>query len=95
MTPWNAVHQAPLSMGFSRQGYWSGLPSPSPEDLPDPRIKPGTPALQEDSVLTELPGIMKYKTYCSSSDFKEIYVICLSVKYRNMKACDSHHFAKR
>ena len=39
-TPWTAAHQAPLSMGFSRQEYWSGLPFPSPGDLPDPGIKP-------------------------------------------------------
>ena len=41
--------QAPLSMGFSRQGYWSGLPFPSPGDLPEPGIKPGSPTLQADS----------------------------------------------
>ena len=55
-TPWTAVHQAPLSMRFSRQGYWSGLPFPSPGDLPNPGIKPGFPALQADSLLTELQG---------------------------------------
>ena len=43
-------------MGFSRQEYWTGLPFPSPEDLPDPGIKPGSPALQEDSLLFKLPG---------------------------------------
>ena len=52
-TLWIAGHQAPLSMGFSRQVYWSGLPLPSPGDLPDPGIKPGSPALQEDSLPTE------------------------------------------
>ena len=51
-----AVHQAPVSMRFSRQGYWSGLPFPSPEDLPNPGIKPGSPVLQADSLLTELQG---------------------------------------
>ena len=45
-TPWTATCQAPLSMGFSRQEYWSGLPFPSPGDLPDPGVKPGSPALQ-------------------------------------------------
>ena len=40
VAPWTVAHQAPLSMGFSRQEYWSGLPFPSPEDLPDPGIKP-------------------------------------------------------
>ena len=44
-TPWTVAYQAPPSMGFSRQGYWSGLPLPSPEDLLDPRIEPGSPAL--------------------------------------------------
>ena len=44
-TPWTVAYQAPLSMGFSRQEYWSGLPFPSPGDLPDPGIEPGSPAL--------------------------------------------------
>ena len=43
-------------MGFSRQEYWSGLPFPSPEDLPDPGIEPGSPALQADSLPSEPPG---------------------------------------
>ena len=55
-TPWTVAHQAPLSMGFSRQEYWSGLPFPSPGDVPDPGIEPGFPALQADSLHTELPG---------------------------------------
>ena len=54
VTPWTVVFQAPLSMGFSRQEYWSGLPFPSPGDLPDPGIEPRSPALQTDSLLTEL-----------------------------------------
>ena len=45
VTPWTIACQAPLSMGFSRQGYWSGLPFPSLGDLPDPEIEPGSPAL--------------------------------------------------
>ena len=44
-TPGTVAHQAPMSMGFSRQEYWSGLPFPSPGDLPDPGIKPGSSAL--------------------------------------------------
>ena len=44
-TPWTVAYQAPLSMGFSRQEYWSGLPFPSPGDLPDPGIEPRSPAL--------------------------------------------------
>ena len=53
VTPQTAAHQAPPSLGFSRQEYWSGVPFPSPEDLPDPGIKPGSPALQADSLLYE------------------------------------------
>ena len=56
VAPWTVAHQAPLSMGFSRHEYWSGLPSPPPEDLPDPGIEPGSPALQADSLPSEPPG---------------------------------------
>ena len=49
-TLWTVAHQAPLSMGFSRQEYWSGLPCPSPGDLPNSRIEPVSPALQADSL---------------------------------------------
>ena len=52
-TAWTVVCQASLSMGFSRQEYWSGLPFPSPGDLPNPGIEPGSPALQADSLPTE------------------------------------------
>ena len=48
-TPWTAASQAPPSMGFSRQEYWSGVPFSSPGDLPDPGIEPGSPALQADA----------------------------------------------
>ena len=56
VTPWTVEHQTPLSMEFSRQEYWSGLPFPSPGDLPDPGIEPRSPALQADSLPTEPPG---------------------------------------
>ena len=58
-TPWTAAHQALLSMGFSRQEYWSGLPCPRPEDLPDPGIEPvppASPALSGSFSTTEPPG---------------------------------------
>ena len=54
--PWTVVYQASLSMGFSRQEYWSGLLFPSPGDLPDPGIKPRSPRLQADTLPSELPG---------------------------------------
>ena len=53
---WTVAHLAPLSMGFSRQEYWSGYPFSSPGDLPDPGIKLGSPALQVTSLPSELPG---------------------------------------
>ena len=56
VTPWTVAFQASLSMGFSRQEYWSWLPYPPPGDLPDPRIEPGSPAFQADSLPTELRG---------------------------------------
>ena len=55
-TPWTVAHQAPPSMGFSRQEYWSGLPFPSPGDLPDPGIEPRSPSLQADALPSEPPG---------------------------------------
>ena len=55
-TPWTVAHQAPPSMGFSRQEYWSGLPFPSSGDLPDPGIEPGSPTLQADALTSEPPG---------------------------------------
>ena len=61
MTPWTVAHQSPLSMEFSRQEYWSGLPFPSPGDLPDPETEPGSPALQTDSLLSEPQGSLPLK----------------------------------
>ena len=55
-TPWIVARQAPLSMEISRQEYWNGLPFPPPADLPDPGIKPGSPTLQADPLLTEPLG---------------------------------------
>ena len=55
-TPWTVAHQSPQSMEFFRQEYWSGLPFPSPEDLPNPGIEPGSPALQADALPSEPPG---------------------------------------
>ena len=56
VTPWTVVHQAPLSMVFFRQEYWSGLPFPTPGDLPDPGIKPMSSALAGRFFTTEPPG---------------------------------------
>ena len=53
VTPWTVACQAPLSLGFSRQEYWSGLPFPSPGDLPNPRIEPRSPASEADALTSE------------------------------------------
>ena len=68
VTLWTVDHQAPLSMRFSRQKYWSGLPFPPPGDLPNTGIKPRSPALQADSVLSESLGLPhgKWILYCLS-----------------------------
>ena len=55
-TPWTVAHQAPPSMGFSRQEYWHGSPLPSPGDVPDPGIEPRSPALEVDALTSEPPG---------------------------------------
>ena len=61
--PWTIAYQAPLSLGFSRQEYWSGLPFPSPGDLPDSGIKPRSPTVQADALPSEPPGKPnKYRT---------------------------------
>ena len=56
VTPWTGTHQASLSMEFSRQEYWSGLPFPSPGDLPDPGMEPRSPTLKEDYLPSEPTG---------------------------------------
>ena len=66
-TPWTVAHQASPSMGFSRQEYWSGLPFPSPGDLPNPGIKPRSPALQADALTLWATkevqiGLVKWKS---------------------------------
>ena len=68
-TPWTAASQAPPSMGFSRQEYWSGLSFPSPRDLPDSGIEPGSPALQADALPSKPPGkpnLMGIRPICIS-----------------------------
>ena len=60
VTPWTVAHQAPLSMGFPRQEYWSGVPLPSPGDLPDPGLQPESPVLAYGFFTTEPPGKPKY-----------------------------------
>ena len=63
MTLCTVAYQASLSMGFSRQEYWSGLPFPSPGDLPDPGIEPESPALEADALTSEPQGSPIYTKY--------------------------------
>ena len=70
MTPWAVAYQAPLSMEFFRQEYWSGLPFPSPGDLPNPGVEHMTPTLQVDSLSAEpqgSPRILEWVAYPFSS----------------------------
>ena len=70
-TSWTVAYQAPPSMGFSRQEYWSGLPFPSPGDLPDPGIEPGSPAFQADALTSE-PEV----TYLNWIQFRYVTQLC-------------------
>ena len=85
--PWTAAYQAPLSMGFSRQEYWSGLPFPSPGDFPDLGIEAGSPALQADSLPSEPPGkLMPLTTWLCSVDancFKFLFMSNLLGEYKS------------
>ena len=76
VTPWAVAHQAPLSLGFSRQEYWSGLPFPSPRDLPDTGITPGFPELQVDSLPSEPPGkLWGLKTLITSPEITDMRLL--------------------
>ena len=73
VTPWTVAYQASLSVGFSRQEYWSGLPFPSPGDLPNTGIKPGSPALQADALASEPPGRLKMSLIVQDWDTHSLY----------------------
>ena len=75
-TPWTVAYQAPLSMGFSRQEYLSGLPFSSPGDLPNPGIKPGSPILQVDALLSEPPGKIPIRLYENHSMIDNVTLPC-------------------
>ena len=72
-TPWTVALQAPLSMGFSRQKYWSGLSFPSPGDLPEPGIKPASPSLAGRFFATEPPGESRYLSYRISKENRDYH----------------------
>ena len=72
-TPWTIAHQAPMSMGFSKQEYWSGLPCPSPENLPNPGLELRSLVLQADSLPSEPPGKLKNTGVSSLSLLQGIF----------------------
>ena len=86
-TPWTIALQAPPSMGFSKREYWSGLPCPPPGDLPDPGIKPRSPTLQVDSLLSELPGkpIWDYYMELKSLHALAVGAILRTKRYKETK----------
>ena len=75
-TPWTVAYQAPSSMGFSRQEYWSGLSFPFPGDLPDPGIEPGSPAFQAEALTSEPPE--KPQTKQSSTQTSAVGSLAIS-----------------
>ena len=83
VTPWTVARQAPLSTGFSQQDYWSGLPCPSPGDLPNQEMKPGSPALQVDSSLLSHWGNYVIYTICN--------IWHISILYLNSVSIDTKH----
>ena len=98
VTPWTTARQASLSLGFSRQAYWSGLPCPLPGDLPDPGIEPMSPmspALQADSLPTEPSG--KPTDICGQYHFQATKRLCQIQEPGepyNLKGCVVSHKPK-
>ena len=79
-TPWTVAYQDPLSMGFSRQEYWSGLPFSSPGDLPDPGIESQSPTLQADTLTSKPPG----KPYHLSKFHIYVLIYCIGVSLSDL-----------
>ena len=108
VTPWTVAHQAPLSMGFSRQEYWSGLLCLPPGDLPNPGIEPRSPALQADSLPSEPPGKPKNTRVGSLSLLQGIFLaqelhlgllhcrwILYQLSYQGSPLCSQQHYSQQ
>ena len=93
-TPWPVAHQAPLSMGFSRQECWGGLPCLPSGGLPDPGIKPGSPALQADSLPLSHQGSPCMCIYMNKYIYMRIYVICTHTYIYIWVEIQERHLAK-
>ena len=83
-TPWTVACQAPLSMGFSRQEYWSELPFPPPGDFPDPRIEPESPALVDEFFTTEPPRTTFWK---SNLLFVLYFISAAATAAKSLQSC--------
>ena len=96
-TWWTVAYQASPSMGFSKQEHWSGLPLPSPGDLPDPEIEPGSPALEGDALTSEPPGKPVMTTiaiYYAPSMCQELSVSHVTLKkYPGQNVILRQHFS--
>ena len=89
MTRWTVAYQAPQSMDFSKQEYWSGLPFPSPRDLPDPGIKPGSPALRADALPSELSGkLSRGKFQLKKNELLRGLCMCAKLLQWRLTLCD-------
>ena len=93
-TPWTVARQAPLSMEFPRQEYWSGLPFPSPGDLPDPGIEPASPALAGRFYTTKPPGKPHNILYLLFQKKKKMDIIFICV-YTHIQHMHTHSWEKR
>ena len=89
--PMNLARQVPLSMGFPRQEYWTGLPFPSSEDLPDPGIKPESPALAGRFFTAEPPGKPIKKKKCTSHKIYHLNHFYVSVSLSSFTSLCNHH----
>ena len=92
LTPWTVAYQAPQSMGISRQEYWSGLPFPSPGELPDPGIKLVSPALEADTLPSEPPGKLNRVINSVTNRMERSFIIqtklmCLFRRYLLSASC--------
>ena len=87
--PWTIAHQAPLSMGLSQQEYWSGLTFPSPGDLPNPGIKPASPALQADSFTAEPSG---KPSECYTHQILPAYLLSVKCPISKSPTNDNHFY---